>query len=139
MPRTKSATKTSAAAGQITRPDAVRAALDAGKDRADDGVAFIRATFGVEISPTTFENYRAAIRSGRKRPGPKPAQKPAAAPASSPTPAARRPRRAAARVPAPRVPAARGRLSVDDVRRLLELCAAHGADTVRRLVTLLAD
>jgi hypothetical protein len=137
----------------ISRLDAVRAALDAGKQRAADGVAFIKSTFGLEISPATFENYRATARAGApKKRGRPPAQAsapaaPALQEAAAPKKRGRRRRRGRKAGPSRAAAAAlpptlvrtlqRGRLDVDDVRQVLELCDRHGAETVKALVALL--
>jgi hypothetical protein len=135
----------------ISRLDAVRAALDAGKQKAAEGIAFIRSTFGLDVSSATFENYRATVRAEKpKKRGRPPA--PAPTPQAAATPKKRRRRRGRKRAARPaavgalpstvvrsvqRDAAQRARLDVDDVRQVLELCDRHGAETMKALVALL--
>jgi hypothetical protein len=135
----------------ISRLDAVRQALAQGKEKTAAGVAYIRSTFGLDISAATFQNYRATIRAvaPKKRGRPvvqAPAPPGAAVPAAAPKKRGRRRgRKRGGRPPAAAVlpsavvgPIQRGRLDIDDVARVLELCERYGAETVQALVVLLA-
>ncbi len=46
----------------VSRSEAVRRALDAGHEAAEEGVAFIRKEFGIELSPSLFLAAKATER-----------------------------------------------------------------------------
>lgn len=47
---------------EITKREAVRRALAAGRDKPKEGVAFIRKEFGIDIQPHAFSLNKVAIR-----------------------------------------------------------------------------
>ncbi|QEL19301.1 hypothetical protein [Limnoglobus roseus] len=47
-------------AGTITKAEAVRKALAAGKESPSDGVAYLKSEFGIEISTAMFSTYKTA-------------------------------------------------------------------------------
>lgn len=112
----------------ITKMEAVRRALAEGKVSTSDGVAFVKATFGIDMTPKHFSTYQSKLRLGgrkskkRRKPGPKPvaaARKGSAAP----TPVVTRD----------------SRIALDALRQVQALCDAYGADTVKKLVDLLGQ
>lgn len=59
----------------VSRSEAVRRALDAGHEAAEDGVAYIRAEFGIELSPSLFLAAKATERKKGWVKGGKPGRK----------------------------------------------------------------
>lgn len=57
---TAEVTATQPQAEPMSKADAVRKALAAGKELPTEGVAYVKAEFGVEVSPAMFSAYKAA-------------------------------------------------------------------------------
>lgn len=107
---------------KITKSAAVRAAIDAGADSPEAGIAFIKQRYGIAISKPHFHTIKSNYR--RKR--------------GLPPKRRGRPRKAAGRMPATVFSTAKGEV---DVLRAMEtmkpLVASLGAANVKRLIDLL--
>jgi len=57
--------------GGVSKMDAVRQALAEGKDKPQDGAAYIKEKFGIEIAPQMFSSYKGLLKkkgaNGRRR------------------------------------------------------------------------
>lgn len=56
----------------VTKADAVRAALAAGKSLPDEGVAYVKAEFGLDISKAMFSSYKTAEKARARKKGGRP-------------------------------------------------------------------
>jgi hypothetical protein len=63
----------------ISKADAVRAALAAGFEGPQDGTAYIRKEFGIEIAPQHFSAVKSQLKKAAGAPKGKPGRKPKAA------------------------------------------------------------
>lgn len=109
----------------ITKVEAVKNALAAGKESPADGTEFIKSNYGIEMNPQHFSSVKSQLKKkeGTAKPGRKP--------------------RAASRAvegyvaPPPKiVPTGEGDL-IDALERMKPLVASLGAEKVHRLVDLL--
>jgi hypothetical protein len=116
-----------ASAEAISKAEAVRRALAAGKDSPSDGVPYIKQEFGIDIAPTTFSATKSQLknRKGAGTPKGKPGRKPrtlvedyVAPPSNPPVPGAQ-----------PDLLAA--------LKAIKPLVAQMGADKVHEIVDLL--
>ena len=116
--------------GAVSQTDAARAALDKGYEKPAEAVAYIKATFGIDMNPQYFSAIKTRTKTaeptakkakpGKRGPKPKPAA-PVAAPAT-PTPKA----------------SSNGEAElIESLETLKPLIAAMGAEKVKRLVDLL--
>src|SRR5438105_4988194 len=65
--------------GQIKKTEAVRIALEQGKESPGEGVAFIKKKFGLDVTPQQFSTYKSIAKSKGKGGGKKRGRKPKAA------------------------------------------------------------
>ena len=79
--------KKAAEEGKITQKEAVKQAIAAGKDQPKDGVAYVKETFGMELSTGGFSTLKTQLKSAGKTPGKKKRGRPAGVSTSAPTPA----------------------------------------------------
>jgi hypothetical protein len=49
--------------GKISKTDAVRAAIAEGHESPDDGIAFIKSRFGIEIGKPMFGSYKSQLKA----------------------------------------------------------------------------
>ena len=111
----------------VSKADAVRAALAEGIDSPDEGVAFIRERFGIEMGKTMWSSYksqektRQAKASGGDRPR---VGRPPVTPSASIVP------------PAPAPAAARNGSVADSLKTVKELVDRLGADEVIKIAEI---
>jgi len=55
------------AAASMSKMEAVKRALADGKDSRAEGIAYVKETFGIELSPNHFSNYKSKILAGGKK------------------------------------------------------------------------
>ena len=115
----------------MSKADAIRAALTAGKDGPEEGIAYIRDRFGLEISKTHFSATKSQL---KKKEGlaPKRTRK---AKAAAPTAAAPEPKRST-RAETPTAP---GPDMIGDLEAVKALVKKLGGDQVKRIVDLFVD
>jgi hypothetical protein len=123
----KAAETTSQAATQsVTKSEAVRRAIAAGKAMPNEGVAYIKETFGLDLSPAHFSNIKSTTGGKKKRPGrPKGSKNMAKADeivAAAP--------RAAAR--------ANAAIDIEAIQQVKELVKTLGMPTVKTLVDMVS-
>jgi hypothetical protein len=121
----------------ISKADAVRAALSAGKELPGDIHDFVLSKFGHDIPKQTISSYKAQEKARQEK---KAAAAPKAEPAKrGPKPKAAAPAAVEGYVAPPAKPKAAGEpdvlLALEGVK---ELMATYGADKVRRIVDLLS-
>lgn len=68
MPTKANDAKTETATETINKSEAVRRAIAAGKTMPNEGVAYIKETFGIEMVPNHFSAIK-SMSGGKKRPG----------------------------------------------------------------------
>lgn len=117
-----------------TKQDMVRAAVAAGRDQPADGAAFVKATFGVDMTAKQFSRTKFVVAAKgdalpKRKPG-RPRQEPATADApaatSSPTP------QPEPQGTGPRSPA-------ELARQVKRLVGEYGADEVRAMLGVFAE
>jgi hypothetical protein len=136
MGRPKKSAKTAAveaeAASVVLKPsvskaEAVRQALAAGKEMPEEGVAYLLDNFGIVMDRQTFSSNKAQEKARQAK----------KAEASAKSKPGRKPKAAVEGHAAP-VPKHRGNGDVlETLEALKPLIASHGADRVKRLVDLL--
>jgi hypothetical protein len=134
--KTNSTASKKAPAG-ITKMDAVRTALtELGSDaRPLQIVGFVKDRFGIDMTPDHVSNYKSSILTsepGKYKPAPKP---PAARPAA-PQPTAEAAPASPAQAP-PRADA-KAAISLEDIAAVKDLVERVGADSLRKLIDVLA-
>ena len=119
----------------ITKMDAVRKALtELGSDaRPLQIVGFVKDRFGIDMTPDHVSNYKSSILTsepGKYRPAATkaPAARPTPQPAAAPAPPAQAP---------PRADAKAG-ISLEDIAAVKDLVERVGAESLRKLIDLLA-
>jgi hypothetical protein len=122
----KAATK-AAKAGIASKTEAVRRALADGFDGPQEGTAYIRKEFGIEIAPQHFSAVKSQIkkREGSAAPKGKPGRKP------------KQPAASDGYLAPPKAPADGGPDLLDSLESLKPLIAQYGAERVKRMVDLL--
>jgi hypothetical protein len=114
----------------VSKMEAVRLALAEGKSSPKDGAAYIKATFGIDMSPNFFSSYKSKLGLGagkrRKKRGRK-AKAKAVAPLEV----------AVAAAPRPKAPPRDTAITLDVIRQVKELVDRHGAETLKKVVGLL--
>lgn len=109
--------------GSMTKADAVRAAVAEGKLKPQDGCAWIKEKFGIDITPQHFSSYKSSEAKKTGAPGRR----------------GRKPREAAAVVATPNgAPVATGG-AVDLAKQLKGLVTRYGADEVSGMLAVLRD
>jgi hypothetical protein len=118
--------ETAAPAPTITKAEAVRQALAAGKDSPSDGTGFIKSNYGIEITSQMFSSYKAQ-------------QKARDAKQSGGAPAAKRGRKPKAAVEGYLAPPPRKGEStlLDAMEAMKPLVASLGVEQVKRIAELL--
>jgi hypothetical protein len=90
MARKKSETEAgetaAAATPTVTKADAVRAALAEGADSPAEGIAFIKAKFGIDITPAHFSSYKSQQKAKAGKPAGRRGRAPRAEAAAAPLP-----------------------------------------------------
>jgi hypothetical protein len=130
--KTNSTAPKTAAAG-ITKMDAVRKALtELGSDARPAQIgAFVKDRFGIDMTADYVSKYKSSILTsepGKYKPSPQPAARPAA-----PPPAA-----AAPPPPAPPRADAKAAISLEDILAVKDLVERVGAESLRKLIDVLA-
>lgn len=69
MAKKAAETASQAATETIGKSEAVRRAIAAGKAMPNEGVAYIKETFGLDLSPAHFSNIKSTTGGKKKRPG----------------------------------------------------------------------
>ena len=107
---------------KITQKEAVKRAIAAGHDQPKEGVAYIKGTFGMDLSPGAFSTLKTLLKSGSK-PGGKKRGRPAASATGSATSVM-----------------AKGKTSnaAELARGVKALVAQHGADAVAEMAKVFA-
>ena len=111
----------------VSKADAVRAALAHGMEKPDDGVAYIKAKFGIDLPKPMWSSYRAQIRARENR-------------SEGQAPKRGRKTKAVVQgylVPPKIVPTGEGDL-INVMEAMKPLVASLGAEKVKRIVDLLA-
>lgn len=119
----------------VSKADMVRAAIAEGMEKPDDGVAFIKAKFGIDLPKPMWSSYRAQQKARDQKaagasPSPKRGRKPKTADAAATTSDSAPPTRA--RV----TPRGDGDL-LEALKSLKGLVSEHGVDKVKEMVDLL--
>lgn len=123
-PEAEETNSTSSHGKAMTKTEAIRRALAAGHEGPQDGTAYIRREFGIEVAPQHFSATKSQLKSREGSKKGKPGRKPreAAGPAES---------RPAASQAAPA-----GGDMIDDLAAVKHLVQKLGADQVRKIVGL---
>ena len=111
----------------MTKSEAIRRALAAGNDMAKDGVAYIRKTFGLVVSPRVYSAQKSKLAARSKLKGTVAQVKPKAATETRPEAKAKPETKAT-------TPAKASLL--EDVKRVKELVNRHGSGAVLEMVEL---
>ena len=107
---------------KITQKEAVKRAIAAGKDQPKEGVAFIKDTFGMELSPGAFSTLKTLLKSGAKVSGKKRGRPASTTPTARPT------------------TIGNGKTNAAELARGVKaLVAQHGADAVAEMARVFAD
>jgi hypothetical protein len=108
---------------KVTKANAVRAALAEGADTPTEGIAFIKARFGIDITPQHFSSYKSSERAKAGKPAGRRGRKPRAT-RSEPT-------------AAPRATPSNGSIGVaGSVQTIKALVASLGVDQVKEIAEI---
>lgn len=111
----------------ISKSEAVRQAIAAGKTMPNEGIAYIKETFGIKLSSNHFSNIKSSATGKKKKRGRPKGSK------SSP-----KPEPVAVAMPgATAAPRSKG-IDIEAVQQVKDLVGKLGADTAKRLVDTLA-
>lgn len=112
--------------GAVSKTDAVREAISQGIDSPEEGTAFVRDRFGLEVSNQYFSNIKSRMKGQQGRPKGKPGRKPG------------RKGPAGKHANARKEPQANGQADVlAALEAIKPLVASLGAERVKRLVDVL--
>lgn len=125
--------------GKVTKAAAIRAAIAAGKDSPDEGIAFIRDRFGLDVSKQHWSASRSQFKRKEGLGGPKAARAPrkakqATASEGVPTPAPR-----ARTAPAAQQAPASESGMISDLAAVKALVKRLGAQQVKEIADLFED
>ena len=118
----KAADEASGTAEKITQKEAVRRAIEAKKDQPKEGVAWIKETFSMDLSPGAFSTLKTLLKSANKPSGKKRGRPARTIPTARPT------------------TIGNGKANpVDLARGVKALVDQFGADAVRDMTGVFAD
>jgi hypothetical protein len=127
----KAPTAAKAAPGEeMSKADAVRAAIAAGIEKPKDGVEYVKKEFGIEITPATFSVTKSQDAKKAREGGSEVAEKPTTTAKRGPKPKTAAPAAAAA-------PSTNGSTGGSLVQGLKALVERYGVEDVREVLELM--